>query len=192
MLSSINNKIHSFVIMAYKKIVYRKKLILHNNINKILLKNGKNIIIRNGVLEINDNLDMSYNSRITVTNGGKVLIKGNCSFNTNSICVSMGKVTIGKNVAIGPNVCIYDHDHRFNENGKMDNEYSKGEIVIGNNVWIGAGCIILKNTIIGDNSIIGAGSIIKGNIPNNSLVTSDRKTIIKKLESKNDGKKNKN
>ena len=41
---------------------------------------------------------------------------------------------------------------------------------------------ILKDTIIGDNCVIGAGTIVKGNIPNNSIVTSDRKTVIKELK----------
>jgi len=46
--------------------------------------------------------------------------------------------------------------------------------VIGDNVWIGAGCIILRGTVIGDNCVIGAGSVIKGKIESNTLITQRR------------------
>ena len=67
---------------------------------------------------------------------------------------------------------------------KIDNEYKIGSVVIEDNVWIGAGVIILRNTTIGKNCIIGAGTIVKGNIPNNTIVTTNREINIKKLVKK--------
>lgn len=51
-------------------------------------------------------------------------------------------------------------------------------MIIGNNVFIGWGCIILGNTHIGNNVIIGAGSIINKNIPDNSVVAGNPAKVI--------------
>ena len=49
-------------------------------------------------------------------------------------------------------------------------KYTKiSDVTIGNNVFIGAGAIILPNVKIGDNVIIGAGSVVTKDIPNNSV-----------------------
>ncbi len=46
-----------------------------------------------------------------------------------------------------------------------------GRIKVGNNVFVGYGSIILPGTTIGNNVLIGAGSVVKGNIPDNSVMT---------------------
>jgi maltose O-acetyltransferase len=75
-------------------------------------------------------------------------------------------ITIGNNVTMAPNVHILAHDaSTFNELG-----YTKiGKVTIGNNVFIGAGSIVLPNVTIGDNVIIGAGSVVTKNIESNSV-----------------------
>lgn len=45
----------------------------------------------------------------------------------------------------------------------------RGSVSIGNNVWIGANTVILRDSIIGDNAVIAAGSVVKGNIPPNTV-----------------------
>ena len=109
--------------------------------------------------------------------GGMLIIGKGCSFNRNDIIVSRKQITIGNGTLIGPNVCIYDHDHAFGPNGIIKDKLNCGKIIIGNNVWIGAGTIILKNTTIGDNSVIGAGCVISGNIPDHSLVTAANRDL---------------
>lgn len=115
-------------------------------------------------------------------NGGRIEFGSNCAINRNSICVAHKAIIIGNNVLIGPNVCIYDHDHCFGKDGVMSNKFKDGEIIIGDNVWIGAGAIILRGTRIGNNSVIGAGTVVKGDVPACSLVVGDRKNSIRKLD----------
>jgi len=80
--------------------------------------------------------------------------------------ISQRNISIGNHVTIGPNVVIYDHDH----------DYLSGAgticsaVAIGDNVWIGAGAIILRGSSIGRNCVIGAGSLVKSKIPDNILV----------------------
>lgn len=98
--------------------------------------------------------------------------------------MSRNKILIGSGSSIGPNVCIYDHNHRFDKTGHKKNEFRDSPIIIGKNVWIAANCSILKGAQIGENCIIGAGCVISGVIPPNSLVTSERGLIIQQLRDK--------
>lgn len=54
--------------------------------------------------------------------------------------------------------------------------------VIGNNVFIGVGAIVLSGTVIGDNVIIGAGSVVAKNIPSNSVVIGNPCKILKSYD----------
>lgn len=82
--------------------------------------------------------------------------------------VFKAKLTIGKNVRIGRNVAFviaYTH-----EKGNPKNEPNiPSEIIIGDNVWIGHGAIILPNVKIGNGSTIGAGAVVTRNIPAKSI-----------------------
>lgn len=70
-------------------------------------------------------------------------------------------IKIGDNVTLAPRVLILAHD----ASTKMPIGYTKlGMVVIGNNVFIGAGTIVLPNTIIADNVIVGAGSVVSTNL----------------------------
>lgn len=92
--------------------------------------------------------------------GGKITIGDDCGFSGVSI-VSSVEVTIGNNVMCGANVIIGDrNDH--------EDKYPKWEpapVRIGNNVWIGMNCIVMRGVTIGDNVVIGAGSVVTKNIP---------------------------
>ena len=73
-------------------------------------------------------------------------------------------IIIGNNVTIAPRVHILAHD----ASTKLHLEYTRiGKVIIEDNVFIGAGSIILPGVIIGKNSIVGAGSIVTKNIPPN-------------------------
>ncbi|WP_455266069.1 DapH/DapD/GlmU-related protein [Phascolarctobacterium sp.] len=54
---------------------------------------------------------------------------------------------------------------------------------IGSHCWVGSNVVILKGVTIGDNCVIGAGCVITEDIPSNSIVTMDRKLLIKSIKS---------
>lgn len=124
----------------------------------------------NGQIQIGYKSTISSNSEITAR-GGKIIIGEKCFINRNSIISSHEMIKIGNNVTIGPGVYIYDHDH----DGKGG--YITNKISIGNGVWIGAGCIILKGITIGDNAVIGAGTLVCNSIPENTTVVQKRNTV---------------
>lgn len=75
-------------------------------------------------------------------------------------------ISIGDNVTLAPYSQIIAHD----ASTKKFIGYTKASNVkIGNNVFIGAGAIILPNVKIGDNVVIGAGSVVTKDMPSNSV-----------------------
>lgn len=74
-----------------------------------------------------------------------------------------GKITIGKACQIGPGVKLLTTNHTSREQDETH------DITIGDNVWIGAGCIILPATIIQSNINVAAGSVLKGDIQDGIL-----------------------
>lgn len=111
--------------------------------------------------------------------GGKLEIGNSVYFNRNCIVDCRKRISIGDNCLFGPNVCVYDHDHKFDSNSISKFDFNMDEVVIGKNCWIGAGVVILKGTIIGENTIVAAGTVVKGEIPSNSIVYNEKQLVIK-------------
>ena len=59
---------------------------------------------------------------------------------------------------------------------------SKGEVEIGNNVWIGDKATILAGVVIGDNVIVAANSVVTKSVPSNTIVAGSPAKIIKQLD----------
>lgn len=88
-------------------------------------------------------------------------------------------ITIGNNVTLAPRVHILAHD----ASTKHWLGYTKiGRVTIGNNVFIGAGTVVLPNVIIGDNCIIGANSVITKNIPEGTVAAGNPARVICTLD----------
>lgn len=155
----------------------RKFLFSHKN---LLLKNVKFDFEKNAKVHIGDYFSCRRNVQINVKNNAELDIANNVFINTNSVIACHDKIVIGNNVKFGPGTLIYDHDHVYKD-GKITDQYATEEITIGNDVWLGANCIILKGTHIGNNCVFGAGCIIKGNYANESFVVQKRETTIKEL-----------
>lgn len=89
----------------------------------------------------------------------------------NSVLFGAGHIKIGKQAAIAPNVVIASHQHTFKNNRMpiIDHPIEFAEVVIEDDVWIGAGAIVLPGVNIGQGSVIGAGAVVNRDIPANSV-----------------------
>lgn len=80
-----------------------------------------------------------------------------------------GGIEIGDNCMIASHTVITSYTH--DSNAKIYREtLIKKSVKIGNNVWIGAGAIILPGVTIGDGAIIGAGSVVTKDVPPYTIV----------------------
>jgi len=83
--------------------------------------------------------------------------------------VCYGTVSIGDDVAIGPGTKVIAHSNHYLPGRKVTEERITADVVIGNNIFIGANCVILPGTVIRDNVVVGAGSIVKGELESNTI-----------------------
>ena len=119
--------------------------------------------------------------------GGKnVYIGEDAYINFNLSLVDDGNIYIGDSVLIGPNVTIITTNHPINPNLRLSKSLYVRDVKIGNNVWIGAGAIILPGVEIGDNTVIGAGSIVTKNIPSNVIAVGNPCKVIRKINEKDE------
>ncbi len=110
-----------------------------------------------------------------------------CNIGDYNHITSCNKITIGNGLLTGRYVYIGDNAH-----GGLSKEEaeippadrrlcSKGEILIGNNVWIGDKVTILGGVTIGDNVIIGANSVVTHDVPNHCIVAGIPAKVLKAL-----------
>ena len=144
-------------------------------------------------------LQQEYNNTLT-TDAGKIsdlldeligsrgdYIGKNVEINMNCVFLDCNKIVIGDNSGIGPGVHIYTvfHSTKASERTSENSTFWKSQtapVIIGNNVWIGGGCIILPGVTIGDNTTIGAGSVVTKSIPANVLAVGNPCRILKQIE----------
>jgi len=104
---------------------------------------------------------------------GHITIGENVFLNSFTVIYSGNGVQIGNNTAIGPNCSIVPINHKFEDKNTLIREQrfaeSKGGIIIEDDVWIGAGVIILDGAHIRRGAVIGAGALVNGEIEEYSI-----------------------
>lgn len=154
--------------------------------------------IYNKILLLGYNTKLHLNKTSCVSIGKKVVSDGRCViiadekanitigdsvyFNENMMISAKKSISIGNECKFGPNVKIFDNNHRFNKEQGVLNEHTSEAVTIGNKCWIATNVVILKGTTIGNNCIIGAGCVVKGNVPSYSIVTQEKTIKIVPLE----------
>jgi maltose O-acetyltransferase len=102
----------------------------------------------------------------------------NFAANFNLTVMDDGKITIGNNVMIGPNVSLLATSHPLIAKERLEMHYPDGhisvseyaeEIVIEDNVWIASNVVICGGVRIGKGAVIGAGSVVVKDIPSNTI-----------------------
>ena len=113
--------------------------------------------------------------------GSNIFVGKNCFINYNCTILDNGKVRMGDNCMLAPNVSIYTAGHAlYPDSRNLGYEYGI-DVTIGNNVWIGGNTVILPGINIGDNVVIGAGSVVTKDIPAWSFVAGNPCKVIRKI-----------
>lgn len=180
---------------------------LYPRINRMILKAhgvvfGKNIqipskvlwLIRGGRITIGDNFYLSSGNGVNpiasnlqadvyVEPGATLTIGNNVGMSSTRLWIHES-ARIGNNVKIGGCVLITDTDaHPMDYMARRSsNEGTKSApVVIEDDVWVGAHCIILKGVTIGARSVIGAGSVVTKSIPADCVAAGNPCRVIKSL-----------
>ena len=122
---------------------------------------GEDVFIEHG-------FHMDYGDNITV--GDRVFINVNCTLidgkgaEANDERLTHGKISIGNDCLIGPNVQLLAISHDIDPDSRLAKHNYVDDIIIGKNVWLGGGAIFLAGVFIGDNAVVGAGSVVTKNV----------------------------
>lgn len=146
----------------------------YNNLMSADLR-GKEILLREMLGSIGKSVWIA--PPFYVDYGKNIYIGNNCEINMNCTFLDDNRIQIGDHALIAPNVQIYTAFHPTNAinrfgKPKEDGSFafckaSTAPVIIGDNVWIGGGAIILPGVTIGDNVVIGAGSVVTRDISDN-------------------------
>lgn len=140
-----------------------------------------------GIVELGSNVTLGYRQAPMIGNGSimlqartsssRISIGNGCIFSNNVTILSCQEIRLGEGCLVGDQVMIVDSDFHGTEPWRRTEQGITKPVVIGNNVWIGSRCIIMRGVTIGDNSVIGAGAVVTKSVPANTIV-SHAQTLI--------------
>ncbi|WP_317890971.1 sugar O-acetyltransferase [Granulicella arctica] len=102
--------------------------------------------------------------------GYNIFLGDRVFLNFGCVLLDVGRIEIGDGTQIGPMVQIYAADHPRDPTVRAQELENGRPVVIGRNVWIGGGAIILPGVTVGDDAVIGAGSVVTRDVPAGATV----------------------
>ncbi len=159
-----------------------------------LKKIGKSVYIYPGVkifsperVELENDVTLFNNVLIYGGAKGYVKIGNNSHVAPFSVINGEGGVKIGNKVGIGSGVKIYSISFNGDDTSRdiIDTPVKLKEVIIEDNVMIGANSVLIPGVKIGHGSIIGAGAVVIRDIPSNSIAVGVPAKVIKERAAKN-------
>lgn len=131
-------------------------------------------------IHIQKGVQVGRGTLISVLPQGNLVVGEKVGIGSNGQIVCHKRIVIGGHTLFGPNVMLFDHNHQYDfKTGVKRRAFDVGEITIGKNCWLGAGCIVLKDVHIGDNVVVAAGSVVSKDVPDGSVVAGIPAKVIK-------------
>lgn len=114
--------------------------------------------------------------------GAHISIGANSFLNYDAILLDCAPISIGEDVSIGPRVQLVTALHPVDDHDARRQKWeSASPIVVGDNVWLGAGVIVCPGVTIGDDSVIGAGSVVTKNVPAGVVAVGNPCRIVRSI-----------
>lgn len=105
------------------------------------------------------------------------------SIQENSYLSGYGGLSIGSDVSMGTGTYIFTSTHPLTGGIIRNNPLEKMPVVVGSNVWLGAGVRIMGGVTIGSNVVVGAGSVVTHDLPDNGVYAGVPAKKIRELSS---------
>jgi virginiamycin A acetyltransferase len=126
--------------------------------------------VRGSRIVIEDDVVIDAFVKIKASGGlGDVVIGRGTVINSGCVLYIGNGIRIGRNVLIAANCTLAPTNHTFADPDRPIREQgfqpSRGGIVIGDDLWLGANCVLLDGATIGGGSVIGASSLLRGTLP---------------------------
>lgn len=113
-------------------------------------------VAEGGRLQIGAGLYLSENCLVQVNAGARVALGEGVFLNANARVVAAESLRVGNHTMLGPNACVYDHDHAFGKDGVLS-DLTTSPVMIGERCWIGANSLVTRGASIADRICVGWG-----------------------------------
>ena len=125
---------------------------------------------------------VTISNDVTIEVPEKISIGDNSGFNNGCWVSGGGGLSIGDHVIIGPHVVIHSQNHEYGDLTRpiCEQGHKSMEVIIEDDVWIGARVVITPGSKIGRGCVIGAGAVVVGEIPPYSVAAGVPAKVIKK------------
>lgn len=160
---------------------YRKKIFL------LKIKSKESSVRILGVVHVNAT-NVSIGKNVTIYpnvyfwGDGLIEIGDNVDIGIGTIIFAKKRVVIGNNTSVAAQCYIIDSNHGIKKNiliNEQSLEVSEEGILIGEDVWIAAGCKIVKNAVLKNGCVIGALSLVNSMIEENGVAVGTPAKVIK-------------
>lgn len=171
----MKNQLHQFLVVSYEfcmTIVFSlPRYSFFNKIKRFFLSlNGAKIGNRT-----------TFYPGVWIAPGRNLIVGDDVDFALDVLITTGGGVTIGNRVLIGYRTQILSTNHVIPDKSRriFDSGHEKKPVLIDDDVWIGANCIILPGVTIGEGAVIAAGSIVTKSVNPFSIVAGVPAKVIK-------------
>jgi maltose O-acetyltransferase len=113
--------------------------------------------------------------------GSNISIGSSCFVNFGLVALDCAAISIGDRANIASNVQLVPPDHPLERTARGEGYERALAITIGDDVWIGAGAIVLGGVTIGDGAVIGAGAVVTSDIPADSVAVGVPARVVRSL-----------
>jgi maltose O-acetyltransferase len=113
---------------------------------------------------------------------GRYVRVGARSFaNYGLVALDVAPITIGDDVQIGTNVQLLTPTHPVDPELRRARWEAAKPIVIGDNVWLGSGAIVLAGVTVGENTVVGAGAVVTRALPANVVAVGNPARVVREI-----------
>jgi maltose O-acetyltransferase len=119
---------------------------------------------------------------LRVDYGSHLRIGARTFANFGLVALDVAPITIGEDVQIGTNVQLLTPTHPVDPQPRRDKWEAAQPIVIGDNVWLGSGAIVLPGVTIGENTVVGAGAVVPRDLPANAVAVGNPARIVRTID----------
>lgn len=134
-------------------------------------------------IHIGDRVHIHRGTIIEVGDGGQVVIDHDTHIQAGcNLKAFLRDLRIGAQVQMAPRCALSPYEHGFDDLSRPIRQQpiqSKGDIVVGDDVWFGVGVIVLDGVTIGEGAVLGAGAVVTRNIPPRAIAAGVPAKVIR-------------
>ena len=113
--------------------------------------------------------------------GNHIAIGARTFVNFGLVALDVAPITIGSDCQIGPNVQLLTPIHPLDPDLRRDKWEQASPIVLGDNVWLGGGVIVLPGVTIGPDTVVGAGAVVSRDLPAGVVAVGTPARVVREI-----------